>query len=59
MFTAAELDRLVAAVDPARGEMSLVAGIAQAARADWRSAAWLLERRWPERWAPNRPRKPA
>jgi hypothetical protein len=41
----AELARLADALPPA------VAGITQAARVDWRAAAWLLERRWPERWA--------
>jgi hypothetical protein len=25
-----------------------------AAKGQWRAAAWLLERRWPERWAPGR-----
>ena len=51
LVTPGELARLVRAVDPAVAEVSLVAGIALAARSDWRSAAWLLERRWPERWA--------
>jgi hypothetical protein len=32
-------------------EPNLVLAIARsAARGNWKSAAWLLERRWPERW---------
>jgi transposase len=31
-------------------ECQLVAEIAAAARDSWEAAAWLLERRWPERW---------
>jgi hypothetical protein len=47
----AELARLADALPPAVAEAALVAGITQAARVDWRAGAWLLERRWPERWA--------
>jgi hypothetical protein len=32
-------------------EAVLVASIEQAAESSWRAAAWLLERRWPHRWA--------
>lgn len=42
------------AVEAARdqAEASQVATVAQAARnGSWRASAWLLERRWPERWA--------
>lgn len=34
----------------ARGEARNVAQIANAARANWQAAAWLLERQHPERW---------
>ena len=47
----AELERLVGTVPPAAAESALVAGIAQAARADWKAAAFILERRWPQRWS--------
>jgi hypothetical protein len=35
-------------------EERLVALVAQAAAKNWRVAAWLLERRFPERWGPER-----
>jgi transposase len=36
----------------AKAEVGLVGVIAAAAqRGSWQSAAWILERRWPERWA--------
>lgn len=34
----------------AEGEAALVARIANRATADWRAAAWILERQYPERW---------
>ena len=35
----------------AESESRSVALVAQAAATNWQAAAWLLERRWPERWA--------
>ena len=49
-----ELDE---ALERALSEPRLVAYIARAAGhpvSGWRAAAWLLERRFPERWAPGR-----
>jgi hypothetical protein len=37
-------------LDDPRLEGALVGAIAAAARRDWRAAAWILERRWPDRW---------
>jgi hypothetical protein len=31
-------------------EAELVSTVSSAAEGEWRAAAWLLERRWPERW---------
>jgi hypothetical protein len=38
----------------ATSEERLVALVAQAATKNWRAAAWILERRYPERWGPER-----
>jgi hypothetical protein len=35
-------------------EERLVAQVAAGAKTNWRAAAWLLERRYPERWGPVR-----
>jgi len=45
----------------AQGEARLVALLARQAEQDWHVAAWMLERRYPERWARTavRPEKPA
>jgi hypothetical protein len=56
-MTAAELDRLVAMLDAPQAEAALLAGVAVAARDDWKAAAWILARRFPTRW--NLPERPA
>jgi hypothetical protein len=40
--------------DGALAEQTLVQAIERAAADPWRAAAWLLERRWPERWSTSR-----
>jgi hypothetical protein len=43
-----------AVLDAATSEATLVARVAQAAASgNWRASAWLLERRFPQRWAPR------
>jgi hypothetical protein len=49
------LAELEAAVERATDEVRLVAIVAAAAPTNWRAAAWLLSRRWPERWGARRP----
>jgi hypothetical protein len=44
------------AVARALAEPRLVGLIAREAARSWRAAAWLLERRYPERWAASRER---
>jgi hypothetical protein len=36
-------------------EERLIGLVAQGAKTNWRAAAWLLERRYPQRWGPVRP----
>jgi hypothetical protein len=43
----AELERVL---ERATSEVVLVGIVAKAASTNWRAAAWLLSRRWPERW---------
>jgi hypothetical protein len=45
-----DLARLLDRLAGPAGEAALVAGITRAASEHWAAAAWLLERRWPERW---------
>lgn len=47
------------AVEKARAEAEaiLVGRVQQAATTSWRAATWLLERQWPERWAPANERR--
>jgi len=39
----------------AEGEAALVGVVQRATPKHWQAAAWLLERRWPERWARREP----
>jgi hypothetical protein len=48
------VDRLTERVAEMTEEPALVARVVQAAvNGQWRASAWLLERRYPERWAPK------
>ena len=54
-----QLELLIAGVEPPLAESALVEGIARAARDDWKAAAYILSRRWPERWGrPDGMREP-
>ena len=58
--SSAEIERLLDALEPEAPEVavveaSLVVGIVEASKRDWRAAAFVLERRWPERWALRAP----
>lgn len=45
---------LAQAVEEATSEVRLVGLVAKAGSTNWRAAAWLLERRYQERWTPQR-----
>jgi hypothetical protein len=50
--------KLEAALAKATEEPRLVAIVAAAAaRGDWRASAWILSRRWPERWGTPQQRR--
>jgi hypothetical protein len=48
------LAELVDSLEPHIAELALVDGISKAAAEDWRAAAFLLSRRFPQRWAARR-----
>jgi hypothetical protein len=58
-----EADETPAQSDPPTGTMltedDLLAVVVAATESNWRAATWLLERGWPERWAPRRTRPDA
>jgi hypothetical protein len=50
-FTPSDLDRLAAAAGPIAEPLLVAAVQAAVARGSWQAAAWVLSRRWPQRWA--------
>jgi hypothetical protein len=50
-FTAGDLDRLAEAAGPIAEPLLVAAVQAAVMRGSWQAAAWVLSRRWPERWA--------
>jgi hypothetical protein len=50
---AEQSQRLAAALAHALAEPRLVAEIVKASRSNWRAAAYLLERTYPEQWSPS------
>jgi hypothetical protein len=50
-FTATDLDRLAAAAGPIAEPLLVAAVQAAVMRGSWQAAAWVLSRRWPQRWA--------
>lgn len=52
--------RFAVAYDKAIGdsEIKLLKRIKDAGAKDWRALAWIMERRWPERWGKNRAEAP-
>lgn len=51
LAAAYQIDRLARMQASARTELRLLSAIHKAAESDWLAAAWILERRWPDRWA--------
>jgi hypothetical protein len=50
-FTATDLDRLAESAGPIAEPLLVAAVQAAVARGSWQAAAWVLSRRWPQRWA--------
>jgi hypothetical protein len=50
-FTAGDLDRLAEAAGPIAEPLLVAAVQAAVLRGSWTAAAWVLSRRFPERWA--------
>jgi hypothetical protein len=50
-FTPADLDRLAEAAGPIAEPLLVAAVQAAVLRGSWQAAAWVLSRRWPQRWA--------
>jgi hypothetical protein len=50
-FTAGDLDRLAEAAGPIAEPLLVAAVQAAVMRGSWKAAAWVLSRRWPQRWA--------
>jgi len=49
--------RIIEGLGSTEAEVALAVGVALAASRSWMAAAWVLERRWPERWGPPRVRE--
>jgi hypothetical protein len=50
-FTAGDLDRLAESAGPIAEPLLVAAVQAAVMRGNWQAAAWVLSRRWPQRWA--------
>jgi hypothetical protein len=50
-FTAGDLERLAEAAGPIAEPLLVAAVQAAVMRGSWQAAAWVLSRRWPQRWA--------
>ena len=51
-FTPSDLDRLAGSAGPIAEPLLLAAVQAAVLRGSWEAAAWVLSRRWPQRWGP-------
>ena len=51
-FTPSDLDRLAGSAGPIAESLLLAAVQAAVLRGSWEAAAWVLSRRWPQRWGP-------